>query len=121
MCILVVEDEPLVRMSVEDCLEDAGREFMSAENAHDAIKVLAAHPGRFTGLITDFSMAFEVTGADLIEQMRPSYPAVPMVLATAIPTATTQAWRHRHRVRLVVKPYNPAELVGMMERLLSPL
>jgi CheY-like chemotaxis protein len=120
MCILLVEDEPLIRMSIEDCFGDAGYAFMSVDNGHAALKMLAAHPGHFKCLITDFSMPLEVTGADLIERMRPSYPAIPMVLATAMSNATTPEWRNRHRVKLVMKPYEPADVVELVERLMAP-
>ena len=102
MCILVVEDEPLIRMLIEDCLGNAGHDFMSADSGQAALKMLAAHPDHFKCLVTDFSMPQEVTGADLIERMRPSYPATPMILVTAMPSATTPEWRHRHRVKLVM-------------------
>jgi CheY-like chemotaxis protein len=121
MCILVVEDEALIRMSIEECLSDAGLDFMSADSGHAALTLLAAHPGHFKCLVTDFRMPLEVTGADLIERMRPSYPAIPMVLATAMPNATTPEWRHRHRVKLVLKPYEPADVVELVERLMEPL
>ena len=42
--ILVVEDEPLIRLSTVDTLEAAGYEVIEAGSADAAIKILEAHP-----------------------------------------------------------------------------
>jgi CheY-like chemotaxis protein len=41
--VLVVEDEPLVRMDISDQLRDLGTKVLEAANADEAIKALAAN------------------------------------------------------------------------------
>ena len=119
MCILVVEDEVLIAMAVEDVLREANHEVMTAGNVPAAIHLIAQHPELFTCLVTDFRMPYELTGADLIEHMRPLYPAIPIILFTAMGSAVTSEWRMRHRVELIEKPYAPEVLAKTVARLLK--
>src|ERR1700721_1529952 len=104
MCILVVDDEPIIRMLLEDSLLEAGHEVMTASHGPGALQILADHPRHFTCLVTDFWMPFGPSGADLIRHMRRAYPLIPMVLATAMGSAVTPRWRADHHVALLEKP-----------------
>ena len=42
--VLVVEDEPFVRLMGVDLLEEAGFDVLQASNADEALRVLEAHP-----------------------------------------------------------------------------
>ena len=119
MCILFVEDEYLIAMMAEDALHDAGHKVMTAPHAPAAVRLIADHPGRFVCLVTDIHMPGELTGLDLAEHVRERYPALPIVVVTARPSAAPQEWRDRHRVALIEKPYTSRGLVRVVERLLS--
>ena len=118
MCILLVEDEFVIRAVARIVLEDAGYEVLDAEHGEQACKHLDRHPGRFTGLVTDYHMPGSVHGGDLIVRMRPAYPNIPMILASAFPHATAPKWRRLHAVTLLVKPYEPDDLVRMVRSLM---
>ena len=60
-----------------------------------------------------------VTGAHVVECMRPLYPAIPMILTSALTHVATEGWRLQHAVDLLPKPYETDELVTMVERLLG--
>ena len=119
MCILFVEDEPIVTMVAEDALHDAGHQVMTADHAPAAVGLLADHPNHFTCLVTDVHMPGELTGLDLVEHARERYPAMPIVVATGRPDVAPLEWRDRHRVLLLEKPYSPLRLVNAVERLLK--
>jgi PleD family two-component response regulator len=68
VCILLVEDEPLLLMMTEAVLHDAGYEVMAAGHGPDALNLIAENPGRFIALITDYAMPLGMVGTDIIEQ-----------------------------------------------------
>ena len=55
MCILVVDDEALVRMTTADTLRDAGFTVVEASNTRDALSKFGNGMG-FRGLVTDIEM-----------------------------------------------------------------
>ena len=118
MCILLVEDEFLIREVARFVLEDAGFKVVHAVDGEQACDYLEQFRGRFTCLVTDYHMPGSVHGGDLINRMRPVYPAIPIILASAFPHATTPEWRRLHAVNLLVKPYEPDDLVKMVRALL---
>jgi CheY-like chemotaxis protein len=105
LCILLVEDEFLIRDLAQQVLEDAGHEVFAAEHGHQAYEFLAIHPGLFTCLVTDYHMPGAYNGGHVVEHMRLFYPGIPMILASAYLHITTSEWRDLHDVNLLVKPY----------------
>ena len=84
MCVLVVEDEPIILMTTAVWLEDAGFEVMTANDGLEAVDLLETHPGHFSALVTDFHMPLGMTGAHVVMHMRQRYPAAPMIITTAL-------------------------------------
>ena len=118
VCILLVEDKFLIREVARVVLEEAGYEVLDAEHGEQACDHLDRHTRRFTGLVTDYHMRGSVHGAELITRLRPAYPTIPIILASAFPHATTPEWRRLHAVNLLAKPYEPDDLVKMIRALM---
>lgn len=119
MCILLVEDDPLVRMVTAATLTDADYHVVEAEHGPQAMELIARYPGRFAALITDFHMPGGMTGAEVVTHMRQSYPAIPMVIASALTGVIDPAWRRLHGVHLLQKPYSAATLLSLLAGLLA--
>ena len=117
MCILLVDDDPLVRMTAAALLEDAAYTVVEAGHGPDAVDLIARLPGHFTVLVTDYHMPHGMTGADLVEHMRPLYPGIPMIIATALPASVDVGWAQRHAVRVLAKPYTAAALLSLLAAL----
>ena len=118
MCILFVEDDPLITLVSEDALQDAGFEVMTADNARAAVKLIKDHPGHFTCMVTDIHMPGGGSGFDVVEHMRHHYPAMPIVVATGRPDSVQSEWRIRHSVTLLSKPYGANLMISTIEHLL---
>jgi CheY-like chemotaxis protein len=118
--ILIVEDEALILMVAQDAMESAGFEVVTADDGPGALALLAQHPARFDGLITDYNLGSAVTGRDVIEAMRRVQPKAPIILASAFPDAVPNEWRWHHNVELLMKPYRPSQLAEMAVSLLRP-
>jgi CheY-like chemotaxis protein len=119
VCVLIVEDEPIVLMTTADWLEDAGFKVMTASDGLQAVDLLEQHPGHFTALVTDFHMPLGMTGAHLVIHMRQTCPVIPMIITTAITYVVTESWRLQNGVGVLAKPYYPEALVSMLRAALK--
>jgi CheY-like chemotaxis protein len=116
MCVLVVEDVPEILALLTRRLQSAGHAVMGATDGADALRLIAEHPGHFTGLVTDYHMSVEITGARLIEHMRQCYPKIPMVLSTGFPDVVTTDWLDCHKVKMLRKPYSIKRLLEVVQQ-----
>lgn len=80
-CILVVEDEFLIRALVSDELRDAGHDVIAAYNADEALAVLKAKV-HVDLVVTDVKMPGSIDGLGLLAEIRSHYPFVPVILTS---------------------------------------
>jgi signal transduction histidine kinase/DNA-binding response OmpR family regulator len=98
--VLLVEDDPLVRMTTADLLADLGHEVMEAESGEAALRIMES-PADL--LVTDYGLP-DMDGLTLAARLRERYPKMPVVIATG------------HQARAVPdviwleKPYDQAAL-----------
>lgn len=79
--VLVVEDEPLVRMVAADALADHGIMAWEASDAGEALHVLDQHPD--IGLVfTDVNMPGEMDGLDLAHEVHQRRPDVSLIVTS---------------------------------------
>jgi two-component system, response regulator PdtaR len=79
--VLLVEDEPLVRMLGTDVLEDAGFKVIEAENGDAAVTVLEARTD-VQVLFTDVDMPGSLDGLALAWLARERWPQVAIVIVS---------------------------------------
>lgn len=109
--VLLVEDEPLVRMVGTDVLEDAGYAVVEAVDANEALAQLEAHP-EVNILFTDVRMPGELDGVALAHIVHDRRPDVRLVIASGhVRLAPSEL---PDNGRFVPKPYKPDELVAVM-------
>jgi CheY-like chemotaxis protein len=114
--ILLVEDEPLVRMLGTDVLEDAGFAVVEAIDAREALEQLEEHP-EVRILFTDVQMPGDLDGVALARIVHDLRPDVRLVIASG--HARLQPQDLPDNGRFVPKPYRPDELVDVMRDVLS--
>ena len=103
--ILVVEDEPLIRLFVADILEDVGFTVEEAANAEEAIGKLGSNTMPFDAVIIDVGLP-DRPGDVLAEQLRGMWKDLPIVIATGHDRSVLgQRFGHDTRVRVLGKPY----------------
>lgn len=79
--VLVVEDEPLVRMDIVDFLERDGFDVAEAGNADEAVAMLELNP-RIRILFTDIDMPGSMDGLKLAAAVRDRWPPVQIVVTS---------------------------------------
>ena len=117
--ILVVEDEPLIRMILVEDLVDAGfdvREAMNGDEAFDMLKTL--HPV-LRVLVTDVHMPGQRDGLVLGTHVRHSLPHVPVIYTTGRPDALQALARLDDNQFLIRKPYISATVVRKIQDVLG--
>jgi DNA-binding NtrC family response regulator len=77
--VLLVEDEPLIRLFIAELLEDAGFRVVEAANATEALVVLEAGL-RVTVLLTDVDMPAGCTGFELAHKVHESWPETEILI-----------------------------------------
>jgi CheY-like chemotaxis protein len=114
--ILVVEDEPLVRMDLADQLSDQGYTVHEAGNADDAIILLE----RFSNIrliITDIDMPGSMDGLKLAAAVRDRWPPVKIIVVSG--HHTIEVTDLPDGSMFFSKPYLPVKLAESMRELLS--
>jgi CheY-like chemotaxis protein len=79
LAILLVEDDPLIRLNTAELLQDLGHIVVEAGNAEDAMEALDAGP--VDVIITDLGLP-GVSGAEVASMARKAKPDVAIVFAT---------------------------------------
>lgn len=83
--VLLVEDEPLVRMTAADELDEAGFQVLEAKNADEALTLLEAHSDEVQVLFTDVDMLGSMDGMALAERVYQRWPHVLLLIPPAMP------------------------------------
>lgn len=112
--ILLVDDEPGIRLSLSEILKDAGHTVSTAENGRIALEMLAKEP--FAILLTDISMPV-MGGIELAREVRSGYPDTLIILFTGQGTLenATQAL-HIGVFDYLLKPVKKDDLLKSIAR-----
>lgn len=117
--ILLVEDEPALRLMVSELLADEGYEVLQAEEGQQALDVAARHEGPIHLLVSDLVMP-RMGGRELAERLVAARPQTRVVFvsgygAEALPGGGggTNGWP------VVPKPFAPAALVDRIRATLT--
>ena len=79
--ILVVEDEPFVRVNAVEIIEEAGWNALEASNSAEALRVLAGAES-VEVLFTDINMPGEMDGLGLAERVHRTHPHIELVVTS---------------------------------------
>lgn len=77
--ILLVEDEPLIGMIVQTCLEEQGASVLWSTTDRGAYEAIERNDPRLNLLITDINLREGTTGFDVARRARASNPAIGVI------------------------------------------
>ena len=112
--VLVVEDEPLVRMSIVLHLESAGYMVFEAGNADDAVEILTANPA-ISIMFTDIDMPGGMNGLKLAAAVRDRWPPIKIIVTSG--HHVVGADQLPAEVQFIPKPYNPDRIVSAFRQM----
>jgi CheY-like chemotaxis protein len=113
--VLIVEDEPFVRLTGADLLAEAGFEVLEAGNADEAMRILEVTP-EVRVVFSDVEMPGSLDGLGLARNICQRWPSIGIVLTSG------------HRIRaetipregkFLAKPYDGQVLVRHIEEIVN--
>ena len=114
--VLIVEDEPLVRIGALQNLEEAGFDVIEARNADEAIAILERRPDIHV-VFTDIQMPGSMDGLRLAHFVRHRWPPI-KIIATSGHAHVTEDDLPKGG-RFIPKPYTPDEVARTIRELVA--
>ena len=115
--ILVVDDEPLKRITLQIELSEHGYEVYEAADALTARRIFDSKP--IDIVVTDVRMP-GMNGLDLLADLKQARPEVEVILMTAYATVDTAVLAiKRGAYDYITKPFTTQELLEKLDRLLA--
>ena len=109
--VLVVDDEPAVRLLVERVLVEAGYRVLTAMGGEEALELLE-RAGPVDLLLADLRMPV-MSGTQLARKVAQSHPDIRVMIMAAYPSEDPMAWR------VIMKPFPPDLLENEIRRTLE--
>lgn len=114
--VLIVEDEPLVRMMVIELFEDEGFEVLEATNADEALQIFEIRSD-VALLFTDVEMPGSIDGYALARWVRVHRPAVKTMIVSG--RATPRAGDLPEGAAFVGKPYDHGDVMRRVQSMMA--
>jgi len=117
--VLIVDDEPTVRLLVADALGDLGYACIEAEDGAAALKLLDAG-GRIDLLITDVGLPGGLNGRQVADAARQRQPGLRVLFITGYAENAVLNHGHiEHGMEVLTKPFAIDDLTRRVERILA--
>ena len=112
-CILLVEDELFVRITIGDSLREAGFAVIEAFNADEAVSILRSG-AQIDLILSDVRMPGAMDGLDLLEHARGTYPHIPVIVMSGHLMAGEAL--DRGAAHFLAKPYSLKDALDVITR-----
>ena len=114
MKVLVVEDEPIIRLGIVSSIEDAGHEVVEAANADEALRRLQSEGG-VRVIVTDVDMPGTMDGIALAQYAHRTWPGIGvLVISGKVGVLPSQL---PAGARFMSKPFLEPQLIGAIAAL----
>jgi DNA-binding NtrC family response regulator len=115
-CVLIVDDESLIRWALAETLGDHGFSVEQASTKAEALRLVAAHRKRFTTVLLDLRLP-DSRDLQLLASLRSLMPDTPIILMTVDSAPfTIQEALQLGAFRVVQKPFEVADMVALVRR-----
>ncbi len=114
--VLVVEDEPLIRLGAIEFVEQAGCEALEAQNVDQAIGILEGRSD-IRIVLTDVDMPGSMDGVRLAHYIRNRWPPIHLIVASG--KAIIAEAQLPAGARFFAKPYPEHAIAETISRLLT--
>lgn len=119
MCVLVVEDEQLIRDTLVEFLEDHGLPVIAAADGDQAATLIENPPRRFSVLLTDFHMPGSRHGCDVGDHMKAHHPHVHVFVVTGRPDVLRSFCKSDLDYDVIHKPFQLPHLLDRIAHLVE--
>jgi len=115
--VLVIDDEPMIRLAVADALRDEGFETLAAENGKEGLELLKqAEVGI---VVTDLKLP-DMNGLDILKESKARDETIEVIIITAYGSVDSAVEAMKNGAfDYLTKPFPTEELILIMGRLLE--
>lgn len=117
-CILVIDDENIMRTALRQVLKDAGYDVIEAFNGTEGVERFRDNPVDL--VITDMMLP-EKGGLELIKELREEDPEVKIIAISALAYDAFSAAKEQGASAAFEKPIHMQELLNTVARLLGEM
>ena len=119
MCVLLVEDDDLLRETLADYLELHDFDVVLARTGDEAAVLIDNPPHRFSVLLTDFNMPDSRNGLDVASHMKARHPHVHVFIVTGRPDAVVAVRGAEAAITVIAKPFAPRAMIDQISSLVE--
>jgi CheY-like chemotaxis protein len=117
--VLLVEDEPAVRMVVVEVLSDLGYTVLEADNSQSGLRIVETR-ARIDLLLTDVGLTGGMNGRQLADAARELRPGLKVLFLTGYAeNAAVGNGRMEEGMEVITKPFDLDKLVAKVEGMIS--
>lgn len=118
--ILIVEDEPIIRMCAAEMVEDAGYLAIEVGDAETAMMRLEAGEP-IAAVFTDINLPGGMDGLALAEEVGRRWPEIRILIASGrpAPAACPTSGQTSGKVSFIPKPYGSGEFLAALDSVLT--
>jgi signal transduction histidine kinase len=113
LTVLVVDDEPLVRIGTAEMLRDAGHRVIEAGGGAEALERLRGNPD-IDAVVTDYTMP-RMSGAELARQIAEIRATLPVLMITGYARSHLGT-----QLSTLAKPFGQADLIDALRQVVDP-
>jgi CheY-like chemotaxis protein len=118
-CIMLVDDEDLIRSLATEVLEAAGFRVLAARDGEEALELYRGHGPEIDLVLLDYTMP-KMTGLQVLEALQQLNPEVRVVFSSGYAMDTDSDSLLAAGARgFVAKPYRPADLLRAVRETLA--
>jgi DNA-binding NtrC family response regulator len=110
--VILVEDEPLIRMIAESVLCDCGFQVFVATDAYEALRILESDAIHIQVLFTDVNMPGAMNGVTLAHYVRRHWPWISELITSGLGSSANGDMPEGSR--FIAKPYDLDRVVNQI-------
>ncbi|HEX3035497.1 MAG TPA: response regulator [Thermodesulfobacteriota bacterium] len=115
MKILIVDDEPNIRLVYGEALNDEGYEVLESESGEEAFQILYREPVDL--IILDVKLRFE-SGLNVLQKITEEFPDIPVLILSAY-TSFQRDYTSWFAKNYILKSSDTSELLQEVNKALS--
>jgi len=120
MAVLLVEDDPIIRLTLRELFDNVGLRTIDVGNAHDALVILGDPRRRIDILVTDINLGVGVNGLVLAIEARQRQPNLQVIYITGS-REMLEGYNFSIQERAFYKPFDPFTLTTTVSDLVRSL
>ena len=110
--VLVVEDDPLLRMLTVEMVAAAGLSVVEAEDADHALKLLQQDAHEIAVIITDIRMPGHLDGVDLAKAVSSAWPRISILVTSGYDAGRRQELAPG--IKFLPKPWHALDVINFV-------